>query len=126
MNPQNGCRETTGRQEVTLTHHYPDQSPLLAAVHHGAVAITAIDGREHLIPQFALAERWRDDGWYPAWCGTWVAGASMCEPPGKPCDLCACVAQVTHTDPNRSDPMSPLREPGADAVTKRWIARTSR
>jgi hypothetical protein len=70
-----------------------NQPPQLSPIPRDAVAVTAIDGTEHLVLQFALAERWRD-GWYPTWCGTWVAGASMCEPPGKPCRLCACAAIV--------------------------------
>jgi hypothetical protein len=59
-----------------------------------AVALTAMDGREHLVPDYALSEGWRDDGRYPAWCGRWVVGASMCEPPGPPCQLCSCATFV--------------------------------
>ena len=80
-----------------------EATPLIAGQNYGmhrtadAVAVTALDGREHLVPDYALAEGWRGDGLYPAWCGMWVAGASMCEPPGKPCDLCA--AQTTRARP---------------------------
>jgi hypothetical protein len=94
MFSQTGCRRSDWlRLMALLIDRRAGHTSQSAAVRHGAVAITAIDGKEHLVPQFALAER-REAGWYPAWCGTWVAGASMCEPPGTPCDLCACVAQV--------------------------------
>lgn len=59
-----------------------------------AVAVTALDGRDHLVPDYALAEHWRADGWYLAWCGTLVVSAAMTQPPGTPCDLCSCVALV--------------------------------
>jgi hypothetical protein len=104
MKPQNGSRRATKLRRMTLPDRGAEQPPALTAAQHRAVAITAIDGREHLVAQFALAERWRDDGWYPAWCGTWVAGASMCEPPGRPCDLCACMSQVTRKQARDAPP----------------------
>jgi hypothetical protein len=61
-----------------------------------AISVTALDGREHLVPDFELAERWQD-GRYEAWCGAWVISASLCEPPGEQCPLCLCVALVAHT-----------------------------
>ncbi|OLT16535.1 hypothetical protein BJF78_14040 [Pseudonocardia sp. CNS-139] len=62
--------------------------PMLAAV-----TVTALDGRDHLVRDTALGENC-DDGRYQAECGTWVVSASLCEPPGRPCALCECVAQV--------------------------------
>jgi hypothetical protein len=51
------------------------------------VAITAVDGREHLVPDHALGEQ-ATDGWYRARCGMRVAAAAMAQPPGPPCASC--------------------------------------
>jgi hypothetical protein len=85
----------------------------------GAVAVTAVDGREHLVPEYALAERWRADGWYPTWCGTQVVGAAMSQPPGRPCELCNCVATSCSVGVPRSL-ASPA--PQADALPSGWWA----
>ncbi|MGH8966006.1 MAG: hypothetical protein ACRDXB_11865 [Actinomycetes bacterium] len=53
-----------------------------------AAPLTAHDGRQHLVPDYALAE-WRQVGVYPVRCGAWVPAASMAEPVRRCCYLCA-------------------------------------
>jgi hypothetical protein len=88
-----------GRHGTTLAgRRAGDPESARATASWDAIALIAINGKEHLVSQFVISDQLRDDGWYPALCGTWVAGASMCEPPGRPCDLCTCLSQVMHAE----------------------------
>lgn len=90
------CPADAGLTPVLCIGWFPEAGGrMLRTDARDAVAVTALDGLEHLVPGYALAERWRDDGCYPAWCGTSIFSASMCEPPGKPCPLCSCAAALT-------------------------------
>lgn len=53
-----------------------------------AVPVTARDGCQHLVRDYALVE-WCEVGIYPARCGAWVTAASMTKPARKRCYLCA-------------------------------------
>ncbi len=63
------------------------------AGHHGYATVTvtcAVDGRSHAISDVQLARPAADTGGrYQAVCGHLVTPASLVEPDGKPCRLCA-------------------------------------
>jgi hypothetical protein len=51
------------------------------------VPITTHDGRQHLVPDYAVTEWW-EVGVYPARCGAWVPAAAMTQPVRTRCYLC--------------------------------------
>ena len=58
--------------------------------HTPTVTITcAVDGHAHDVPDVQIAGPQADRGRYVAVCGHVVTAASMIEPEGAPCPLCA-------------------------------------
>jgi hypothetical protein len=57
-----------------------------------------IDTRAHEVPDAELAASVRRlDGYFQAVCGHRIAAASMVEPDGEPCLLCAAIVERTST-----------------------------
>ena len=61
-----------------------------------------VDSRAHEVPDAELAEAARRlDGYFQALCGHRITAASMVEPDGQPCLLCAAIRERT-TAPRRT------------------------
>ncbi len=68
------------------------------SLHRGrpTISVTCVaDGRAHRVSDVEIAtEAARRDGYYQALCGHLVAAASMVEPDGLPCALCAEMCRI--------------------------------